>query len=54
MGEARGHLAERAETGDVKEIFLQFLQLRLRFLPLGEIADKRRKVAAVLKTHLAN
>jgi len=31
MGKARGHLTERAETGYVKEIGLQFLQFRLRF-----------------------
>src|ERR1700730_14949396 len=54
MGEARGHLAERAKTGYVKKICLQFLQLRLRFLLFGQITYESRKMPAVLEPHLAN
>jgi hypothetical protein len=61
MGKARGHLTERAEAGYMKEICLQFLQLRLRFESLGQITYEPRKMPleslgmlAVLDSHLAH
>ncbi len=54
VGEGGCHLAHGAETGDVDQFGLQFLQTCLGLLLFGEIADETRKVRLPTRLHLAD
>ena len=54
VGEGGSHLAHRAQTRDVDQFGLQFLQPCLGLLLLGEIADEARKEGLSSRMHLAD